>query len=156
MRAAVGRFVAPAALAVALISIALNLYLLRQLAQPERWARPAIERALAPLAGDDGTITHTVTIPAGTPLNLDVPVSERFSIAVDTVIPINTTVRVPFDTPLGRRSVTLPIRTDVPLRTTLPLDIRHTFRLRTQTARDIDIPVEIRLGDLLDPSADGS
>lgn len=104
------RLLAPAALALACVSLALNLYLLAQLQSPERWALPAVERALGPLLGDDGVVTYTVSIPAGTPLSLDIPVSERFSIAVDTVIPINTTVRVPFDTPVGRRAVTLPIR----------------------------------------------
>lgn len=146
------RFVAPVALGLAGASLALNLYLLAQLRNPERWALPAVERALAPLMGEDGVLTYTVSIPEGTPLSLDVPVRERFAIAVDTVIPINTTVRVPFDTPVGRRAITLPIRTDIPLRTTLPLDVRHTFRLRTRTTSEIQIPVQIRLRDLLDRS----
>lgn len=148
MRAA--RAIGPAALVLALASLGLNLYLLGQLRAPERWAVPALERALAPLAGADGVITHTVRIPAGTPLSLDIPVDERFAIAVDTVLPINTTVRVPIDTPFGRRAVTIPIRASVPLRSTLPLHVRHTFRLRTRTSRDIDIPIRIRVGDLLD------
>lgn len=146
------RLLAPAALALACVSLALNLYLLAQLRSPERWALPAVERALGPLLGDDGVVTYTVSIPAGTPLSLDIPVSERFSIAVDTVIPINTTVRVPFDTPVGRRAVALPIRADIPVRTRLPLDVRHTFRLRTRTTSEIRVPVQIRLSDLLDRS----
>lgn len=133
-------------------SLVLNLYLLAQLRSPERWALPAIERALAPLTGDDGVVSYTVSIPAGTPLNLDLPVNERFSIAVDTVIPINTTVRVPFDTPVGTRSVVVPIRTDIPVRTRLPLHVRHTFQLRTRTTQEISVPLRIRLRDLLDPS----
>lgn len=146
------RLVAPAALALAALSVGLNLYLLAQLRNPERWAMPAVERALGPLLGDDGVVTYTVSIPAGTPLSLDIPVSERFSIGVDTVIPINTTVRVPFDTPVGRRAVTIPIRADIPVRTRLPLDVRHTFQLRTRTTSEIQVPIQIRLRDLLDRS----
>lgn len=150
--AGVGRWAAPAALVLALASLALNAYLFAQLRRPERWALPAVERALRPLTGDDGVVSYVVRIPAGTPLELDIPVDERFSIAVDTVIPINTTVRIPLDTPLGRRSVNVPVRAALPLRTSLPLHVRHTFRLRTRTTREIEVPIRIRLGDLLDPS----
>lgn len=146
-----GRLVAPAALALAALSIVINLYLVAQLRSPERWALPAIERALGPLTGDDGVVSYTVRIPAGTPLELDIPVDERFTIDVDTVIPINTTVRVPFDTPVGRRAIVLPIRTNIPVRQRLPLHVSHTFELRTRTTRDIEVPLRIRLRDLLDP-----
>jgi hypothetical protein len=30
------------------------------------------------------------------------------------------------------------------MRTVLPLHFRHTFRLRTHTPRDLEVPVEIR------------
>jgi hypothetical protein len=66
------------------------------------------------------------------------------------VIPINTTVRVPLRGPLGTYNVTLPIRARVPLRTSLPLHVRHTFQLRTRTREEIAIPIQIRLGELLE------
>jgi hypothetical protein len=150
MRAEWHRWVAPAALAIALLSLAGNAVLLWQLRHPERWAAPAAARMLERWLGADTTLRHTVRIPAGTPLRVDIPVNERFAIRVDTVIPINTTVRVPLRGPLGTYNVTLPIRARVPLRTSLPLHVRHTFQLRTRTREEIAIPIQIRLGELLE------
>lgn len=150
MRAALRRWLAPAALGVALLSLAGNAYLLWQLRNPERWVAPAAARLLDGWLGPEATFRHTVRIPAGTPLRLDIPIDETFRIRVDTVIPINTTVRVPLRGPLGVYNVDLPIRTNVPLRTTLPLRIRHTFDLSTRTSSEIAIPIEIRLGEVLD------
>ena len=94
-------------------------------------------------------LSYDVNIPRGTALALDLPIDERFSVAVDTVIPLNTTVRVPIRGPLGVARVAVPIRADIPLRTRLPLHIRHTFRLRTETTQPITIPIRLRLDDLL-------
>jgi hypothetical protein len=44
--------------------------------------------------------------------------------------------------------VNVPVQANVPLRGALPLQIRHTFQLRTQTSSEIVIPLEIRLRDL--------
>lgn len=143
------RWIAPAALAIALLSLTGNAFLLWQLRHPERWALPAATRLLDQWLGEEGTFRHTVRIPPGTPLRLDIPINERFAIRVDTLIPVNTTVRVPLRGPLGTYNVNLPIRANVPVRTVLPLQIRHTFQLRTRTSEEIAIPIEIRLGDLL-------
>lgn len=143
------RWVAPAALGVALLSLAANAVLLWQLRHPERWAAPAAARVLERWLDADTTFRHVVRIPAGTPLRLDIPVNERFAIRVDTVIPVNTTVRVPLRGPLGTYNVTLPIRARVPLRTSVPLQVRHTFQLRTRTREEIAIPIEVKLGEVL-------
>lgn len=142
-------WLAPVALAIAALSLILNLVLLWQLAHPERFVAPALAALTEDLVNEQGVINYEVSIPLGTPLNLDIPVDERFSVAVDTVIPLNTTVRVPIRGPLGVAHVNVPIRSNIPLRTRLPLHIRHTFRLRTQTSQPISIPIRIRLEDLL-------
>lgn len=136
--------VAAAALAVAVLSLAINLYLLGQLRQAQRAlepVRPLIEQ-LGATSGDG--LSSEVTIPAGTPISLDVPVDERVTVRVDTVLPIRTRVVVPLRSPLGDYDVPVPIRADVPVRATLPLRLRHTFRLRTSTSSDIVVPIELR------------
>ncbi len=148
MRAAHTRFVAVAALAVALLSLAANVYLLRQLRSPERWVTPLLARYGEQLAADDARISYEVRLPAGTPLQLDIPVNERFVVRVDTMIPIDTRATLPIRSPLGNYNVSVPVQANVPLRGALPLDIRHTFRLRTQTTHEIVIPLEIRVRDL--------
>ena len=140
---------APAALAVALLSLLLNGILLYQLRHPERLLEPVIADLTRDLVDENGMISYDVKIPAGTPLSLDIPIDERFSVAVDTVIPLNTTVRVPIRGPLGVARVAVPIRANIPLRTRLPLHIRHTFGLRTRTTEPITIPIRLRLEDLV-------
>jgi hypothetical protein len=140
---------APLALALAAISILLNCYLLFQLAHPERLVEPIVADLTRDLVDEQGVISYDLRIPQGTPLALDLPIDERFSVAVDTVIPLNTTVRVPIRGPLGVARVAVPIRADIPLRTRLPLHIRHTFRLRTETTQPITIPIRLRVEDLL-------
>ena len=138
-------WLAPAALAVALLSLIANVALIWQLRNPERWIVPAVERVTGIGVGADGVLRYDVTIPAGTPLELDIPVNERFAVRVDTVLPINTSVRVPFNTPVGNYSVAVPIRANVPLRTALPLNIRHTFQLRTRTTVPITVPIQLKV-----------
>ena len=138
-------WLAPLALGVAAISLTLNLFLLWQLQHPERWIGPVIERVTGVGLSADGVLRYRVSIPAGTPLALDIPVNERFTVQADTVLPINTQVRVPQNTPFGNHSVNVPIRANVPLRTAHPLHVQHTFRLRTRTTQEIGIPVELRV-----------
>jgi hypothetical protein len=142
------RWIAPAALAVALLSLALNVYLLSALRQPERIAAPAVGRALERLGRSDATIRYTVRVPQGTPLHFDVPFDQTYTVRVNAVFPINTTVNVPLRGPLGTYNVALPIRTRIPVRTNLPVRLRDTFRLRTQTQTEYVIPLEIRVRDL--------
>lgn len=141
-------WMAAAALLVAAVSLSLNLVLLYRLRSPEAIIAPIVADLTRDLIDEDGIIRHEVTLPAGTPLSLDIPVDERFAVAVDTVIPLNTTIEVPIRGPLGVARVPIPIRADIPVRTRLPLHIEHTFRIRTATSEPIVIPLQFRVNDL--------
>lgn len=142
------RRLAPAALAVALLSLALNGVLLWSLRNPERMLAPALGRVIERLKEQDGSIRYTVRIPAGTPVHFDVPINQRYDVRVNTTLPINTTFTLPVNTPFGNRSVRVPVRADIPIRTSLPVHLRDTFRLRTQTEAEIVVPLEIPIRDL--------
>jgi hypothetical protein len=141
-------WIALAALAVALLSLTANVYLLWQLKQPERWAGPLLTRVLRDVAAEDPTVRYRVRLPAGTPVRLDIPINERFSVRVDTQLFIDTRVRLPIRSPLGNYSVSVPVRSDIPLKASIPLEVRDTFRLRTQTQDEIVLPLEVRVRDL--------
>jgi hypothetical protein len=93
---------------------------------------------------ESGALRPSILIPAGTPIEIDLPIDERVRVRVDTVLPINTHVVVPLRSPLGNYDVPIPIRADVPLRADLPIDFRHTVRIRTRTTGEIVLPLEIR------------
>lgn len=142
------RWLAPAALAIALVSLALNGALLYLLRNPQELLAPMLERVLVRLAEDDATLRYQVRIPAGTPVHFDIPVDQRYDVRLNTNLPINTTVNLPINTPFGNRTVSVPIRTNIPIRQTVPFHLRDTFRLRTQTETEIVVPLEIPIRDL--------
>lgn len=142
------RRIAPLALGLALTSLALNAVLLWMLRNPERLAAPAIARAIERLKQDDAVIRYQVRIPAGTPLHMDIPIDERYQVRLNTTLPINTTIRLPINTPFGDRTVNVPVRANIPIRTDLPLHLRDTFRLRTETRAEIVVPLELPVRDL--------
>ncbi len=142
------RWIAPVALAVALLSLLANGILISKLRNPERLAAPAVGRALDRLETSDATIKYTVKIPSRTPLHFDVPFDQTYRIRLNASFPINTTVAVPLRGPLGTYTVRLPIRTTIPVKTDMPVRLRDTFRVRTQTQTEYVVPLEIRLRDL--------
>lgn len=141
-------WIAPAALVVALASLALNGVLLHRLQRPERMLAPALDRVAERLHQSDAAIRYTVRIPAGTPVSFDIPVDQRYVVNLRTSLPINTDVRVPFNTPFGNRTITIPVRANVPLRQDIPVHLVDTFHLRTQTNAAYTVPLEIKLKDL--------
>lgn len=141
-------WLAPAALAAALLSLVLNVVLLFMLSRPERLVSPMLDRALTRLEAQDATLKYQVRIPAGTPVHFDVPVDERYEVRLNTSLPINTVVTLPIKTPFGSRTVQVPIRTTIPIRQNVPIHLRDTFRLRTQTQTEIVVPLEIPIRDL--------
>ncbi|HEX2077665.1 MAG TPA: hypothetical protein VHG08_08145 [Longimicrobium sp.] len=142
------RWLAPAALAVALLSLALNGVLLWTLRSPERLLAPALGRIVDRLDQQNATLKYTVRIPAGTPVHFDIPIDERYEVRLNTTLPINTTIHLPVNTPFGSRNVQVPVRANIPLRTSIPLHLRDTFRLRTATQAEIVLPLEIPIRDL--------
>jgi hypothetical protein len=142
------RWMAPAALAAGLLSLALNGVLLWKLSRPERMLAPMLDRAAAKLGRGDETLRYTVRIPAGTPVHFDVPIDQTYRVKVDTHLPIDTRLVLPIRTPVGRWDVPVPVRTNLPVHLDLPVHLRDTFRLRTATQTELKIPLEVRLRDL--------
>jgi len=141
-------WIAPLALLLAAVSLGMNAVLLHQLRRPERLVAPALERVAGALKQSDAAIKYTVRIPAGTPVSFDIPIDQRYIIKLRTSLPINTDVRVPFNTPFGNRVISVPVRSNVPLRQDIPVHLVDTFHLRTQTNAEYVVPLEIKLKDL--------
>jgi hypothetical protein len=142
------RWIAPAALSLALLSLALNAALLWTLRRPERLAAPALDRVIERLREEEAAFRYDVKIPAGTPVHFDIPIDQRYQVRLNTTLPVNTTIELPVSTPFGTRTFNVPVRADIPIRTTLPLHLRDTFRLRTETRAEMVVPLEVPLADL--------
>lgn len=142
------RWLAPAALAVALLSLAMNGVLLYLVRHPEQVLGPAVDRAITRLEAQDATLRYQVRLPAGTPVHFDIPFDQRYVVRLNTTLPINTTITLPVNTPFGSRTVNVPVRANIPIRTNMPVHLRDTFRLRTQTETEIVVPLEIPISDL--------
>lgn len=141
-------WIAPLALLLAAVSLGANGVLLWKLRRPERLMAPAVERVAAGLASSNEAIKYTVRIPAGTPVSFDVPIDQRYIIKLRTSLPIDTDVRMPFNTPFGNRVISVPVKTTIPLRQDIPVHLVDTFHLRTQTNAEYVVPLEIKLKDL--------
>ncbi|CAN5258278.1 hypothetical protein BH24GEM2_BH24GEM2_02060 [soil metagenome] len=141
-------WIARAALGTAVLSLALNAYLLAQVRHPERLAAPAVMRMFERLAAEDARVRYQVKVPAGTPLRFDIPLDERLNVKLNTQLPIDTRVQVPVRSPVGSYTLNIPIKTTIPIRTEVPLHIRHTLQLRTNTQMELVAPLEIRIRDL--------
>jgi hypothetical protein len=141
-------WIAPVALLLAAVSLGANGVLLWKLRRPERLVAPALDRVAAGLSQSNEAIKYTVRIPAGTPVSFDVPIDQRYVVKLRTTLPINTDVRVPFNTPFGNRVVSVPVRSTVPIRQDIPVHLVDTFHLRTRTNTEFVVPLEIKLKDL--------
>jgi hypothetical protein len=139
---------APAALVLAVVSLALNTALLLKLREPEKVAAPAVRRVLGRLAESDAVVKYQVRIPAGTPLHFDVPVDQRYLVKLRTSLPIDTNLRLPVRSPLGTYTVNVPVKANIPIRQDVPVHIIDTLRLRTATKTEYVVPLELRLRDL--------
>jgi len=141
-------WVAPVALLLAAVSLGAKGVLLWKLRRPERLVAPALDRVAAGLSQSNEAIKYTVRIPAGTPVSFDVPIDQRYVVKLRTTLPIDTDVRVPFNTPFGNRVVSVPVRSTVPIRQDIPVHLVDTFHLRTRTNTEFVVPLEIKLKDL--------
>jgi hypothetical protein len=141
-------WIAPLALLLAAVSLGANGVLLWKLRRPERLMAPAVERVAAGLSKSNEAIKYTVRIPSGTPVSFDVPIDQRYVVKLRTSLPINTTVRMPFNTPFGNRVISVPVRTTIPIRQDVPVHLMDTFHLRTRTNTEFVVPLEIKLKDL--------
>jgi hypothetical protein len=81
-------------------------------------------------------------------VSFDVPIDQRYVVKLRTSLPINTDVRMPFNTPFGNRVITVPVRTTIPIRQDIPVHLMDTFHLRTRTNTEFVVPLEIKLKDL--------
>ncbi len=134
---------------IVLISLLLNLTLLRQLAAAQAKARQAVLSAIEVLDDFQGQrFAYTVTIDENLAVNTDMPVDETIPVSIDETLPINTIVTVPVKLgPFGTTNIDIPIATVIPVDLDFNVEIDQTFQVNTAVPINLEVPIEIAVED---------
>ena len=102
-----------------------------------------VETMLDSLAQE--VIVYNFEIDQAVPMKADVPFRRSMDIPVNTVIPIDQELTVPFTTPAGEVTLDVPVKTDFPINTVIPVDFDETITVDSVVQLNTTLPVEIDL-----------
>jgi hypothetical protein len=100
-----------------------------------------VETMLDSLANE--VIVYNVEVNQAVPVKVDVPFNRRMEIPLNTVVPIDQELSVPFQTPAGEVMLSVPVKTEVPIDTVVPVDFNQTISVDTVVQLKTTLPVEI-------------
>jgi hypothetical protein len=127
-----------------IILLVLNLILLDALNLARRTAiviLSEVETTLDHLANE--VIVYNVEVNQAVPVKVDVPFNRRMEIPLNTVVPIDQELSVPFQTPAGEVMLSVPVKTEVPIDTVVPVDFNQTVSVDTAVQLKTTVPVKI-------------
>ena len=133
---------------VALISLLLNVIILRQLVIARATARQAVDDAIRVIDQLEGTTVSTnVQIDDTIVIETDLPVNQSFPVEIKDSFPIDTVLAVPVDAGLlGKLNLNIPIKTTIPVDVTPTVTIDRTFHVKAPVPLNLSVPVQISLG----------
>lgn len=132
---------------VTLISVILNIVIIRQLLLARRVALQSVQDSIAVIDGlQHQVITYNVDIDQEIPLNLDVPIDMIVPIHIVDDFPIETNVIVSVPAgPLGTLPINVPISTTIPIDRTIDIPIQQTFTLDTSVPINFSVPIVVAI-----------
>lgn len=122
----------------------LNLVVLFFLNQARLTAIESLNKAetmLDKLANE--VVSYDIQVNRPIPLKADIPFKQKLDIPINTVIPIDREIQVPFKTPAGDVMIDVPLKTDFPIDMVVPIDFNQTVNVDTVVQLDTTVPVEI-------------
>jgi hypothetical protein len=133
---------------VALISLAINIWLINTLSGVRRQAGQGAALA-AQAIGDlsQSSIDYQVHLEKSLPVSLTVPISQTLSIPINTTLPINTEATIPLKTPIGTFPITIPIQATVPVNLQPSVPIRLSVPISTTVPVILDVPIHVAISD---------
>jgi hypothetical protein len=134
---------------VTILSLMLNVMILRQVALAKQAAQQAIDDAIIMVGNlQDAAFTYTAVIEDTIPINADLELNESISVPVDETLPVDAAINVPVDMgPLGTHTVTLPVSGTVPVNTTLKIVIDQPLHVSTTIPVKLEVPIEVAVED---------
>ncbi len=100
-----------------------------------------IETTLDSLSNE--VIVYNIEVNQAVPVRVDVPFNRTMEIPLNTVIPVDQMLSVPFQTPAGEVMLEVPVKTDFPIDVVVPVDFNETITVDTVVQLNTTLPVEI-------------
>jgi hypothetical protein len=134
---------------VALVSLALNGFILYTLIQVRQQAGLALLQAAASMSTiQNGSIEYEVNVDEEVPVVLDVPVKFTVTVPIQKIIPIDTVVNVPIEIPLlGTRIIRVPINTSIPIDLTVDVPIDKTVGVNAKIPVKFKVPIKLKIAE---------
>jgi hypothetical protein len=90
-------------------------------------------------------IVYNVEVNQAVPMKADIPFNRAMEIPVNTVIPIDQELTLPFQTPAGEVTLSVPVQTEVPINTVVPIQFNETISVDTVVQLDTSLPIELQI-----------
>ena len=128
---------------VALISLVINVVMLRQLLLARRIALESVRESIQVVDNlQNQVVNYNVVIDQNLPINADIPINETVDIHIQDSFPINTSVTVSVPAgPFGSIPVRVPVSTTIDIDRTIPITIDQTFSLSTMVPIHFEVPL---------------
>jgi hypothetical protein len=136
-------------LAIGLLSLALNGFLIYKLLSVRQSAVDGLDAAIAGLDNLAGQgFQYEYRLDQTVPFKGDIPFKQEFDFPFEGNFPINTTVEVPISLGIGPPiKIPFKINTTVPIKTSVPVRIDESFHVETEVPLDLTIPISIQPND---------
>lgn len=134
---------------VAIVSLALNIFIIYTLLQVRQQAGLAFSQAADSMGTiKDGSIKYVVNIDEEIPVVLDVPVKFTVKVPIQKTVPINTVVNVPIELPLlGTRTIAVPINTSISIDLSVDVPIDHTVPINSKIPVKFEVPIDLQISE---------
>ncbi len=100
-----------------------------------------VEATLDNLANE--VIVYNIEVNQAVPIKADVPFNQTMDIPLNTVIPIDQVLTMPFQMGASEIELDVPVKTDFPIDTVIPVAFNQTITVDTVVQLDTTLPVEI-------------
>ncbi|MEJ2212008.1 MAG: hypothetical protein P8129_23655 [Anaerolineae bacterium] len=142
-------FLVGLSLIVALVSLALNAFLLYALLDVRQAAMDGLDAGLNSLERLEGEGFHyEYSFQDTLPVAVEIPVQQEMIFPFKGNFPINTTIQVPINAGvLGTFVIDVPIDTNVPVDVEVPIQISQTVAVSTSIPLSMTVPIDVTADD---------
>jgi len=134
---------------ITVISLALNLLIIRQLVEARRLARLTIDDSLAVIRDLEAqTYRYNVVVDDTIIVDDDVPFQETIPVVIDETMPFSTAVTASVVLgPFGRYPVTIPIGGSIPVKLEFDVPVDESVPVYIEVPVHTEIPIEVTVAN---------